>query len=308
MKKLPLHNAGFYHLEQGFGEWLDILGYCAQGVYNMPHLLREFLHYLEQHQVNHINALCPLHLQQYHDYLLRRPNQRRGGGLSDKYILMHMQAIDKFLAYLRQLGMHGVPDLGIRLKSPDRRSITVLSQSEIKLLFEASRRPAANNEQQEALQSRDRCMLVIYYSCGLRRNEGVHLSTEDINFDSRILHVRKGKNYKERFVPLSKSTVGILQEYVYDYRPLLLKQVNQSRLFVSVTGAPMTGGTLYSRLKMLQSQTEDATLEQKTIGLHTLRHSIATHLLQAGMSLEHIARFLGHSTMDSTQIYTHLNT
>jgi integrase/recombinase XerD len=63
---------------------------------------------------------------------------------------------------------------------------------------------------------------------------------------------------------------------------------------------------LYSRLKLLQTLTDDIGLQEKTIGLHTLRHSIATHLLQAGMSLEKIARFLGHSSLDSTQIYTHL--
>jgi integrase/recombinase XerD len=63
---------------------------------------------------------------------------------------------------------------------------------------------------------------------------------------------------------------------------------------------------MWLRLKHLQQQTENADLIEKEIGLHTLRHSIATHLLQAGMQLESIARFLGHSSLESTQIYTHL--
>ena len=97
-----------------------------------------------------------------------------------------------------------------------------------------------------------------------------------------------------------------LQEWVYDYRSQVIKTKKEHRLFINIHGEPMTGGTLYTRLKLLQLQSENIQLQQKTIGLHTLRHSIATHLLQAGMSLEKIAKFLGHSSLESTQIYTHL--
>ena len=304
MKKLPLNNPAFEYLEKGFTEWLDILGYCEQGVYNMPHQLREFLHHLEKLQIRNIKDLTQKHIRSYHDYLCSRPNQRRGGGLSDKYILMHMQAVEKFLAYLHHKGVQTVPSIGIRLTAPQRKEITVLTPEDIKLLFEATQKETTNPKQ-EALNARDKALLVIYYSCGLRRNEGVHISVDDMNFDTRVLHVRKGKNYKERFVPLNKTNAKYLEQYVYDYRPQLNSK-NESRLFISVTGEPMTGGTLYTRLKLLQQQTDDTSLQQKNIGLHTLRHSIATHLLQAGMSLEKIARFLGHATMDSTQIYTHL--
>ena len=68
----------------------------------------------------------------------------------------------------------------------------------------------------------------------------------------------------------------------------------------------MSGNTLYVRLKLLQQQIENPELQSKNVGLHTLRHSIATHLLQNGMELQKIQRFLGHSSLESTQIYTHL--
>ena len=156
------------------------------------------------------------------------------------------------------------------------------------------------------MQARDRAMLAVYYSCGLRRNEGVHLHTDDINLDARIMHVKKGKNYKERFVPFGKATCQHLQYYIYDHRPAFATDKKEGRLFLSVGGRPINGATLLLRLQRLQQLTEDTTLQQKTAGLHTLRHSIATHLLQAGMSLEKIAQFLGHSSLESTQIYTHL--
>jgi integrase/recombinase XerD len=305
MKKLILQNPTYEYLEKGFEEWLDILGYCQMGVYNMPHCIREFLHYLEQQQVKNIKDLTQKNIRSYYDYICTRPNQRRGGGLSDKYVQMHIQAIEKFLEYLRHKGVQAMSTTGIRLSAPQRKEITVLTLPEIKQLFELTEKESADSKA-EPMNARDKAMLVVYYSCGLRRTEGVNVSIEDINLETRVLHVRKGKNYKQRFVPLNKTNAKYLEEYMYDHRPHLLKGGKQSALFISTFGRPMTGGTLYTRLKLLQQQSDDIVLQQKVIGLHTLRHSIATHLLQAGMSLEKIARFLGHSTMDSTQIYTHL--
>ena len=132
------------------------------------------------------------------------------------------------------------------------------------------------------------------------------MTVDDLNFDRRILHVRKGKNHKERLVPFSRSSSKLLQEWVYDYRPQLIKTPKEGSLFVGVRGKPMNGGGLYIRLRKLVLLTGDAELQRKDVGLHTLRHSIATHLLQNGMDLQKIQRFLGHSSLESTQIYTHL--
>jgi integrase/recombinase XerD len=147
-----------------------------------------------------------------------------------------------------------------------------------------------------------------FYGCGIRRSEGVHLDVGDINFDRSLLHVRKGKNNRERFVPISKANRKYLQDYVYDHRPELIRGSKVEALFVSYQHIRrMQGQSLAIRLKVLQYQSEDTELMEKEIGLHTLRHSIATHLLQAGMKLESISKFLGHSSLESTQIYTHLS-
>lgn len=312
MKKLPLHTPSYEYLENGFREWLDILGYAPTGVYNMPNQLREFLYFLEQNGVVHITALEQKHIKNYHRYLSSRPNYRRGGGLSERYILMHIRGIEKFLEYLHHRGIEHLPVSGVRLTAPQRKEITVLSVAEIQELFAAAEKdyhyPQATPlyAVQEALQSRDKAMLAVYYGCGLRRSEGEQLQVEDVQLDRGLLHVRKGKGYKERFVPFNKINARFLEAYIYDHRPALLRGKSSTAVFVAVTGRPMSGKALYYRLKFLQLLSEDMNLQQKEIGLHTLRHSIATHLLQGGMSLEKIARFLGHSTMDSTQIYTHL--
>lgn len=305
MKKIQLQNQSYQYLELAFKEWLDVLGYCGMSVYNIPTIIREFLHFLDTQGVSHIKQLQQKDIKNYHQHISTRANQRRGGGLSNNYINKHIQAIEKFFEFLHHKGIHSIPACGIQQQKLQRKEITILTPSEIKLLFEQTTKEY-DTEKEQAMQSRDRAMLVVFYSCGLRRNEGVNLSIDDINFDTRILHVKHGKQYKERFVPLNKTNAAYLQEWVYDYRTILLSTKTEHHLFIANNGAPLTGGTLYARLQLLQQQSENLELQQKTIGLHTLRHSIATHLLQAGMSLEKISRFLGHDSLESTQIYTHL--
>lgn len=312
MRKLIVRTEQYEYLEKGFREWMDILGYSESNVYNTPTVVREFLHFLESNNIKAIQALEHKHIKAYYDHITQRANQRRGGGLSSTHINKHLQAIEKFLEYLHHRGIQNLPSMNIKLEKINRSRLTVLSTDEIKLLLAATAKDAIaathhhHNRFNEAMQARDKAMLVVYYSCGLRRNEGVHLSIDDINFDTQILHVRKGKNYKERYVPFNKTNAQYLQLYIYDHRPLFAKDKKEDRLFLSVGGRQFNGGSLLLRLQRLQQLTEDTELQQKTIGLHTLRHSIATHLLAAGMSLEKIAQFLGHSSLDSTQIYTHL--
>lgn len=305
MQKLILKNTGYQYLEKAFKEWLDILGYSNSSVTSMPAIVKEFLHYLETIGVTNINQLQQKNIKAYHHYITTRANQRRGGGLSNNYINKHIQAIEKLLEYLHHKGLQNIPACGLKHEKLYKKEIVVLTQDEIKELFALCNRESVSDKE-AFLQSRDKAMLVICYSCGLRRNETVHVSIDDINFDAGILHVRKGKNYKERMVPFNKLNGAYLQEYIYDHRNMIVKTKTAHRLFIGVYGEPVAGGALYTRLKLLQQQSENITLQQKDIGLHTLRHSIATHLLQAGMSLEKIAKFLGHATMDSTQIYTHL--
>jgi integrase/recombinase XerD len=305
MQKINLKNQSYQYLEIAFKEWLDTLGYGQGTVKSLPIIIREFLYFLDTKHIQHINQLQHKYIKHYHDYISIRANERRGGGLSNNYINKHLQAIEKFLEFLHHKGNHNVPSLSIKLAKLQQKDISILTIEDIQQLFALTNKEA-NTEKEQIINSRDRAMLVVFYSCGLRRNEGVHVQIDDINFDKRIVHVKKGKNYKERFVPLNKTNAAYLQEWIYDYRSQIIKSKTQDRLFVNIHGEAMTGGTLYSRLKLLQMQSDSIELQQKTIGLHTLRHSIATHLLQAGMSLEKIARFLGHSSLESTQLYTHL--
>ena len=234
--------------------------------------------------------------------------------MSNNSLNKHLQGLYKFAEYLRQSGRVEIPNLNIRWKEGDAQDIEYLTPEEIKELFTVAAQPLEEGKNTrsypgffEAAAHRDVAMLTVFYSCGLRRAEAASLDVEDLNHDRRILHVRKGKNYKERFVPLSKISLKNLEYYQYDWRPILIKNQNESALFISQRGRRMNAQSMAHRLKLLQQRSNHVTLQEKNVRPHVLRHSIATHLLDNGMSLENISRFLGHSSLESTQVYTHLS-
>ena len=129
-------------------------------------------------------------------------------------------------------------------------------------------------------------------------SEGIKLTIKDIDFDRRIIFVHQGKNYKDRLVPMSDGVFRILENYVYNFRSR--KKVNHNRLFLCKQMA------IRRSLETVKNTCKNTEIQEKRITLHILRHTIATHLLENGATFENIAKFLGHSSLESTQIYTHI--
>lgn len=306
MKSLPLENIHYIYLEKAFREWLDILGYAQATVYSLPANVREFLYYLEQNNVNQLTGLKTGQLIQYHNYLHNRSNRRTGGALSSAYINTHLWALEKFFEFLHHKGMKNLPEVNLKRLEINRIKREILSQEEVLEFYKIIEEKEAATEKQQALNYQDIIMLTIYYACGLRRTEGINLTLSDINLDTRILHVKKGKGNKQRLIPFSKTSAKHLQNWMCEYRNYLITDKTESRLFINRFGKPLTGGTLNVRLQRLVNESENIMLKEKTITLHSLRHSIATHLLANGMDLQKVQRFLGHSSLETTEIYTHL--
>lgn len=302
MKKLKLQHKSYKVLVANFKDWLDILGYADKSVYGLPIFIQEFLYYLEQYGIYSINNVTRDTIQNYYNYLQQRPNERRGGGLSKSYLNGHQVALKRFKEYLQK---HNAVNFPIHLKpeSIDRLDvIDIITKEEAQLLFKAT--DYSHNE--ERFRLRDKAILTILYSCGLRRTEAVSLNISDILFDKELVLVRKGKNYKERFVPVNTYNLRLLEDYIYDGR-IQFKNYNQTEaLLIGQLGTRLSGGTMANRLQKIIKATEDKDIIAKKISPHKLRHSIATHFLQAGMNMEDIKQFLGHSHLETTQIYTHL--
>ena len=293
MKNLPLHSYAYRELELDYKEWLALLGYAEHTVYNMPLHVREFLYWLEQQEIKQVQAINSQHVQDFIFYLKKRPHAIHGSKLSSGHINKYHQALALLSRFVRQTGRGSFTVATPRLQQT-RIIPDVLTPAEVKALYNAT--------DGSVLGLRDKVMLGIFYGCGLRRNEGVQLDVNDIDFTAKLVYVRRGKNYKERYVPMNETILQHLRDYLDHSRPFLLIRQQLPALLVSEKGHRIQGQTLMMRLRKLAAQ---ARLNKDT-GLHTLRHSIATHLLQSGMKLPYIAKFLGHSSLESTQIYTHI--
>jgi len=299
MRSIQLENPQYRLLEKGFENWLRTLNYAGSTVYLSPAYLRAFFHFLEGQQVNSLDKVNKSHVRDYMDYLGRRQNQRRGGGLSVNYQASNINALKRFARYLRETRKQNL-EIAFSL-SPEKETVkTILSQAEIHALYKAC--PVTDYRWKYAMTGlRDRAMLGVYYGCGLRRSEGLALDVSDIDLIRNLLHVRKGKGSKERFVPISESVMQDFKTWL-SVRDQYLEYHAEQAFLLNPRGKRISGNALLERLKRLA---ETAGIN-KDIGLHSLRHSIATHLLQQGMSLENVSRFLGHSSLESTQVYTHL--
>ena len=303
MKKLKLKSETYKTLLLSFKNWLDVLGYASTTVYNLPHHLKEFFFYLEAHGHSDITSITTLIVKNYYEQLSNRSNDRRGGSLSKAFLNKHQQALKKFLDYLKE--HNATVNFGVHLKGEKlnyKEGKVILSQDEIKSLFEA----CTVSHMSEHFQMRDKAILVLLYSCGLRRTEAVSINTEDILFEKQRIFVRKGKNYKQRFIPINKYNIQILEDYIYEARPEFLRHFQTDALLVSNFGRRINSKTVADRLVAIIEATENDAIIEKQITLHTLRHSIATHLLQNKVPIKSISTFLGHSSLESTQIYTHL--
>ena len=303
MKKLPIHSETFQTLLESYKSWLEVLGYASSTVYNLPNHLREFFHYLEKKGHRDISLITNHTIKNYYESLSGRANARRGGGLSKAFLNKHQQALKKFQTYLKE---HNTKiSFGIHLKGEkiQQQAIkNILTQQEIKELFET----CGYSHMEEHFRQRDKVILALLYSCGLRRNEAVHVNCSDILFEKQRVYVRKGKNYKERFVPINTHNLQMIEEYMYDGRLDLLRNKETDSLLVSNFGRRMGDQAVALRLESIIESSDNQAIKEKGITLHTLRHSIATHLLQNKVPMKSISKFLGHSSLESTQIYTHL--
>jgi integrase/recombinase XerD len=283
-------------LSQSFEKWLKTLGYAESTVYLSVRYVTDFFFYLKTQEITELEQITPAMVEIYHKHLQTRSHRRQTGGLSQNYIVSNINALKRFSRYLQLTGKANL-DITLQAKADKATPKIILTPEEIKALYQAC--------SNDYLGIRDRAILSLYYGCGLRRTEGANLDVKDILLKERLVFVRAGKGYKERYVPMTGAVKDNLEEYICNAREYIqnFKQETKAEaLFLSVQVKRMCGNQVITRIQKLAGKAGI----NKPVGLHTLRHSIATHLLQSGLTLEEVSRFLGHSSMESTQIYTHL--
>ncbi len=279
---------------QSFKEWLQLLGYSPLSIPGLTTALKDFLQYQESTGKLQLEQLAATDANDFIAWLQTKTGERTKRLLSNNHINKYIQSLKLFSRYIRETGRNNTAFTVARLQEEKNKPVW-LTKQEVQQLYDVI--------PDTILGVRDKAMIAVYYGCGLRLNEGASLELHDIDSTKKVLHVRKGKQYKERFVPVAEKNFEEIKLYM-DYARKELLQGNQSTYFFigANKGEPMNKQSLYIRIKVLVRKARI----KKKVGTHTLRHSIATHLLQSGMKLERIQQFLGHAGLDSTQIYTHL--
>lgn len=149
---------------------------------------------------------------------------------------------------------------------------------------------------------RDRTILEVLYSTGIRGGESCKLTLYEVNLQERTLRVLEGKGGRDRVVPLGKIACSYLAEYIRAVRPILLGNGQTPALFLTARGTPFKTTNLRQQFALHRGRAGLA----ETITVHSLRHTCATEMLKGGASIRHVQELLGHASIKTTQIYTHV--
>jgi integrase/recombinase XerD len=217
-------------------------------------------------------------------------------GYSSTSVARALAAIKSFFNYLyRNRLISQLPTSSLQSPKLPKKLPSVLSAEEVTRLLESI-------TVADALTCRDRAMLEVLYGAGMRVSELVGLRVEDICLELSYLRCH-GKGNKERIVPLGKTAIGYLKQYLDYYRPILQAGFDSEVLFVGSKGNKITRQFFWRKLKEYGIKAGIT----KKISPHTLRHSFATHLVEGGADLRSVQEMLGHADIATTQVYTHVS-
>lgn len=220
-------------------------------------------------------------------YFLHRRNE---SNWSASTMRIHYCGIRFFFANVLKRDWHLFNYLRAKV---ERRLPEVLSRQEVRKIFSCVN------------TFRNLAFFKTVYSCGLRLSEAQHLQVADIDSTRKLIHVHRGKGAKDRLVPLPESTYNILRKHWADHRNprLIFPAWGRNGKSAPTSQAPMAKASVQGALRRALFQAE---INKRRITLHTFRHSYATHLLENGVNVRLIQKYMGHLSLETTMIYLHL--
>ncbi|MGA2229932.1 MAG: tyrosine recombinase XerC [Tepidisphaeraceae bacterium] len=267
-----------------FGQFL--MGEIGRGANNERQLAPA-----EQSQDDRQLACDPMTVREFLAYLY-------GQNYTKSTTARKLATLRSFYKFLVRRGMLSVNPLStIRTPKQEKRLPKCLDLEQVQKLLDAP-------GDADLLSARDKAMLEVLYSSGIRVSELVDLTTEDVDLTEGVLRVR-GKGRKQRLTPIGSQAINAVRKY-FDMRSHDIRSQgdHQMRVFLNKHGQPLSTRSVRRKLdKYLQAAGLDP-----GISPHTLRHSFATHLLNNGADLRSVQELLGHQSLSTTQIYTHLTT
>ena len=237
------------------------------------------------------NSLIDVDKKQIQDYFSYRKDSNISASTQSR-MLTCLHSFYQFLSDKKNLAID--PTEQLDYPKLEKKLPIFLNVQEVERLLEAP-------NSKSLFGQRDRAMLELLYSCGLRVSELINLSYHNINLKDEFIRIH-GKGNKERLLPMGEIAIDYLTKYELNSRPALLKNGQSDSYFLSNRGKAMSRQNFFYIIKDYASK---AGID-KPLSPHSLRHAFATHLVQKGADLRSVQLMLGHSDISSTQLYTHI--
>lgn len=292
------HNGLVRYMEEHF-EWMSVTGYSADTVRARRQHIRRFIAWIDERGIDDPRQITRPMVERYQRFLFywRKAN---GQPLSTGMQLQYLAAIKlwfKWLARAHHILANPASDLDLP-HQPKRLPSRILSAAEVEAVLREA-------EPAQPRGLRDRALLELLYATGLRRSEAASLGVYDPDVLRGVLWVRHGKGNRQRVVPLGERAGAWLQKYLHEGRPELLagNNVAGQALFLTDYGVPMRADQIADKVRRYMQFAGIG----KGGATHLLRHACATHMLEGGADIRFIQAMLGHSSLETTEIYTHVS-
>lgn len=238
------------------------------------------------------------------DFYNKTPDQVNEQELQDYFL--HRKNIDKWSAATLRICYSGIKFFFVNVLQHEWHTLKLIHAKRAQSLPTVLSLNEVWNIINSVSTPQNKAYLTCVYTCGLRLNEALFLQITDIDSDRMRIHVHRGKGAKDRYVPLPLPTLDVLRDYWKRHRnPVwIFPRLGRSGKEGPKAQKPMSKGTVQGALRRILKQLNI----QKRVSVHTLRHSYATHLLEAGVNIRRIQQYLGHSSLNSTMVYLHLTT
>lgn len=293
---VAIEHTGFYGYLLRYKEAMLMRNYSEETLVRRENDIRRFVGWCEERGLDHPQDITKPILENYQKYLFYY-RQANGSPLASASRNRYITGIKQFFKWLTRenyLLYNPASELMLSREAPSLP--TVLSLAEVDRLLDSVNLGKASGV-------RDRAILEVLYSTGIRRTELCNLELSDICFTRLTLFVRKGKNGKDRMLPLGARAAKWVNDYLDDVRPGLLLSLHEQHIFLTDYGEPFTESRLGDKVKRC--------LHNSGIDVpgscHLLRHAMATHMLENGADIRYIQAMLGHTDLGTTQIYTHVS-
>jgi len=274
---------------------LERRNYTPDTLKNRRVILLRFARWLEERAVTDAQAVTRAMVERYQRSLF---HQRKADGkpLSIRTQTERVKLVQLFFAWATKRHLIPAnPAADLDFPRPIKSLPEILTTAEIAAIL-------AVPDLETPLGLRDRSILETFYSTGMRRMELVNLTMHDIDHERGIVRILQGKGQKDRYIPIGDMAMHWLGRYLVESRPELRPGLDENRIYLNANGCPITRDNLTIRLRSIMK----AAAITKPGSCHLFRHTMATHLLEAGCDVRVIQEMLGHSKLETTALYTHV--